>query len=259
MTENDDIPMKLAALLKVLQALSIWVILLKSMIHEPNWAKTELGTAIELYASHPLSELKKLKPIFLMGGVHGDEPLGVLLAQRTLEFLKTDAKKTHPEVKVPWALVPILNVDGYKKNTRVNGRGVDLNRNYPAKSWSPEFEKDRYHPGPAPGSEPEIKAVVQFIKDFSPRLLIHCHSWKPMIVCAGEAGMADAHRLAESSGYPVHPEIGYPTPGSLSQFGWADNQIPVICIEESDDASPKEVWPRFERGMRDVFLDPSAR
>ncbi len=218
-----------------------------------RWTQTALGTPIEFYASHELSELKKQQPLLLMGGIHGDEPLGVLLAQKTLEFLR-NTKST-----VPWALIPVLNVDGYKNNTRVNGRGVDLNRNYPAKSWSPEFEKDRYNPGPSPGSEPEIQAVVSFIKEYKPRMLIHCHSWKPMIVCAGESGMRDAERLAQSSGYEVVPEIGYPTPGSLSQFGWADHKIPVICIEESDDASPNQVWPRFRQGMEEIFLDPSAR
>lgn len=226
------------------------------MIHEPIWARTALGTPIELFASHPLDELKELKPVFLMGGVHGDEPLGVLLAQRTLEFLKSEDKKAQ---LVPWALVPILNVDGYKKNTRVNGRGVDLNRNYPARSWSPAFEKERYFPGPHPASEPETEALVRFIEEFKPRLLIHCHSWKPMVVCAGAPGMRDAQRLAQSSGYEVQEEIGYPTPGSLSQYGWFDRQIPVICIEEDDGASPKDVWPRFESGMREIFLDPSAR
>jgi len=230
------------------------------MYSNNRWSRTALGTPIELYASHDLNDLKKQQPVLLMGGIHGDEPLGVLLAQKTLAFLQ-DTKGPHSAGAgaVPWALIPCLNVDGYKNNTRVNGRGVDLNRNYPAKSWSPECEKPRYNPGPSPGSEPEIQAVVQFIKDFKPRLLIHCHSWKPMIVCAGEGGMRDAERLGRSTGYEVVPEIGYPTPGSLSQFGWADHKIPVICIEESDDAAPKEVWPRFRQGMEEIFLDPSQR
>jgi hypothetical protein len=219
-----------------------------------QWTKTALGTPIEFHSSHPPEELKKLKPLLLMGGIHGDEPLGVLLAQKTLELLRNEAN-----ARVPWALIPVLNVDGFRNNTRVNGRGVDLNRNYPAKSWSPEFEKERYNPGPTPGSEPEIQAVVSFIRECQPRLIIHCHSWKPMIVCAGEPGLAAAKELGQSSGYEVVPEIGYPTPGSLSQFGWADNNIPVICIEESDDASPKEVWPHFEQAMRGIFLDATSR
>ncbi len=200
-----------------------------------------------------------MRPILLMGGIHGDEPLGVHLAQKTLEFLAGDAKKAQPEVKVPWALIPVLNVDGFRAGTRVNGRGVDLNRNYPSKSWTPGFEQERYNPGPAPGSESEIKAVVDFIQTYRPRLVIHCHSWKPMVVAAGESGRADAERLSRSSGYQVVPEIGYPTPGSLSQYGWVDNQIPVICIEEADETLESSVWPNFAQGMREIFLDASPR
>lgn len=223
-----------------------------------RWATTDLGTPVPLYSSHPLEEMSSLKPLILMGGVHGDEPLGVHLAQQTLAFLQDDAKKAQPKVRRPWVLIPILNVDGYTKGTRVNGRGVDLNRNYPANSWSPHFEKERYNPGPHAGSEAEIKAVVQLIEKVSPRLLIHCHSWQPMIVCAGEPGMKDAERLSRSSNYKVVPEIGYPTPGSLSQFGWFDRKIPVICIEEDDNARKEDVWPRFAKGMEEIFLDPSA-
>lgn len=229
------------------------------MFHDEAWIKSDLGTPIAIYASDSLDSLKSKKPLLLMGGIHGDEPLGVRLAEKTLEFLLADAKKSQPQVTLPWICIPILNVDGYKQNTRVNGRGVDLNRNYPSKSWSPTAEKERYNPGPHAASEAEIKAVVGLIQTFKPRLIIHCHSWKPMVVCAGEPGMRDAQRLSRSSGYEVHPEIGYPTPGSLSQYGWIDNKIPVICIEEADEAAPNEVWPRFENGMKEIFLDASAR
>lgn len=221
-----------------------------------TWTRTDLGTPIALFASHSLEELCTHKPILLMGGVHGDEPLGVHLAQQTLNLLEKDLKD---QKMAPWILIPCLNPDGLKSNTRVNGRGVDLNRNYPSKSWSPTAEKERYNPGPSPGSEAEIKAVVNLIRTVKPRLIIHCHSWKPMIVCAGEPGLKDAERLSRSSGYEIKPEIGYPTPGSLSQFGWWDNQIPVICIEEADEVAESSVWPRFRQGMREIFLDVSPR
>ena len=89
------------------------------MIHLDAWSLTDLGTPIPLYASAPLSELKQ--PLLLMGGVHGDEPLGVHLAQQTLEFLK----EFEVSIRQPWILIPCLNVDGYSRNTRVNGRGVE--------------------------------------------------------------------------------------------------------------------------------------
>lgn len=220
---------------------------------------SHLGVPIEVHSSQPLGELRGQNPILLMGGVHGDEPLGVHLAQKVLEFLLLDTKQPKPDVKVPWVVIPVLNIDGYRAGTRVNGRGVDLNRNYPSKSWSPAFEKERYNPGPSPGSENEIKAVVKLIEELKPRLLIHCHSWNPMIVAAGAGAQRDAQRLARSSGYDIVPEIGYPTPGSLSQFGWIDHQIPVICIEESDHTLEERVWPNFSQGMREIFLDASMR
>ena len=226
---------------------------------EHEWTHSDLGTPISLYASSTLAKLKGRNPLLLMGGIHGDEPLGVHLAQKTLELLMEDEKKPQPEVTLPWILIPILNVDGFKANTRVNGRGVDLNRNYPSKSWAPDFEKDRYNPGPTPGSEAEIKGVVKLIETLQPRIIIHCHSWKPMIVAAGEPALPDAERLSKSSHYKVVPEIGYPTPGSLSQYGWVDNKIPVICIEEADETPRDEVWPHFREGMRQIFLDASPR
>jgi predicted deacylase len=229
------------------------------MHRNDTWAHTDLGTPIALYSSHEPDEAATLRPILLMGGVHGDEPLGVHLAKKTLEFLVEDARRPQPEVRVPWIVIPCLNVDGYARNTRVNGRGVDLNRNYPSRCWAPGFEKERYNPGPHPASEAEIQALVALIERTHPRLIIHCHSWKAMVVCAGEPGMKDASRLAASSGYEVSPDIGYPTPGSLSQYGWVDHGIPVICIEEADESSPQQVWSGFGPGMREIFLDASPR
>ncbi len=191
-----------------------------------------------------------------MGGIHGDEPEGVELAEKSLQWLKSQL----PESIAPWILIPCLNVDGFKNNSRVNGRGVDLNRNYPSSNWSSAFEKERYFPGKSPASEPEVQGVVELIQIFKPRLIIHCHSWEPCVVCTGKPGWKDAERLAAASGYNLQEDIGYPTTGSLSQYGWHDNKIPVICIEERDgvtDLTP--IWPRFENGISAVFKDKGMR
>lgn len=229
---------------------------LNRIAHIESWKKTSLGTPIELFSSRPLTELRDQKPLLLIGGVHGDEPEGVRLARETLSWLKTQDEN----VIVPWILIPSLNVDGLAKKTRGNARGVDLNRNYPSADWTPKFEKERYFPGPAPASEPEVQGIVELIRDFKPRLIIHCHSWNPCIVGTGPRAQTDAKRLSESSGYELVPEIGYPTPGSLSRYGWHDLSIPIICIEE-DDKNPDfdAIWPRFQTGMTAVFKDRSLR
>jgi hypothetical protein len=244
-------------------------ILTDKILSLPTWSKTALGSPIALYASHSLEELKAKKPILLMGGIHGDEPEGVQLAEDTLRFLRSAADEALPlQTLCPWIVIPCLNVDGYSRGTRVNGRGVDLNRNYPSKDWHPiatqgsssSASTDRYYPGPSAGSELEIQAVVGLIKEVQPRLLMHCHSWKPCIVSTGPRAKKDADRLALSSGYECINEIGYPTPGSLSRYGWHDNNIPVICIEEQDGLSDlNSIWPRFEAGIKQIFFDLDDR
>ena len=230
-----------------------------SYTHIPNWKTTTLGSPIELYSSPSLNDLKSLRPILLMGGVHGDEPEGVRLATDTLKWLKSDSAAGNARL-CPWIVVPCLNVDGFKNKTRVNGRGVDLNRNYPSSDWSAEAKAERYSPGAKPASEIETQAVVELIRDFNPRLIIHCHSWKPCIVGTGASAQLDTERLARASGYEGTADIGYPTPGSLSSFGYHDKKIPVICIEENDQVTDYDaIWPRFEKGIKEIFYDLSDR
>jgi hypothetical protein len=222
----------------------------------PEWNRTALGTPIALHACRPLHELLDQRPIVVVGGVHGDEPEGVRLAQDTLAWLNQSAF----QVRAPWIVVPCLNADGFARNSRVNSRGVDLNRNYPSRDWSNRCDKERYFPGLFPGSESEVQGMVALLQAFRPRLVIHCHSWQPCVVATGANAQTDAERLGRSSGYRVVEEIGYPTPGSLSRYGWHDNQIPIICIEEQELlADLNSIWPRFEAGMREIFSDASLR
>ncbi len=218
------------------------------------WIKTSIGTCVSICAQTEFARLKN--PIILLGGVHGDEPEGVHLATETLTWLRSEDQTN----LVDWVVVPCLNVDGYNKKQRVNANGVDLNRNFPAKDWSPKFDKDRYFPGKSPGTELEVQGLVALVKTLQPRLIIHCHSWEPCIVYTGKRGRRDSERLARSSGYLAKPDIGYATPGSLGQYGWFDTSVPVICIEEQEclvDFAP--IWPRFENAMREIFTDRSER
>lgn len=226
---------------------------------QSSWTTSAGGRPIALYHSPDGQRWQDLqRPIVLIGGVHGDEPEGVALAEAILAWL-TDPLRTAGEVRAPWVVIPCLNPDGYQRRSRTNDNGVDLNRNYPASNWSPQCENLRYNPGNQPGSEPEIQAMVQLISQTRPRLLIHCHSWDPCIVCTGSPGLKDAQRLSQCSGYKIVDSIGYPTPGSLSQYGWGDNEIPVICIEESEGVDKATTWQRFAPGLKEIFKDDSLR
>ena len=61
--------------------------------------------------------------IYLSTGIHGDEPAGPLAA---LALLRANVWPADAEI----FLLPCLNPAGFSRNTRENGEGVDLNRDY---------------------------------------------------------------------------------------------------------------------------------
>ncbi|NMP31187.1 murein peptide amidase A [Thalassotalea sp. M1531] len=216
--------------------------------NEPAWCQSVLGKSIELYASEDPEKLAEKKPIIFIGGMHGDEPEGVLLAEQWLNWLKNhDSDKFKP-----WILVTCINPDGYQLNERTNGRGVDLNRNFPSKCWITDCEESRYYPGDSPASEPEVAALVELINKTSPSLIVHFHSWQPSIVYSNEKGKWAAKLLAQCSGYELQPDIGYPTQGSLGEYGANDLDIQVICIEELEGQKLATIFPRFKQGLIEI-------
>ncbi len=229
-----------------------------SILHQSSWAVTASGKPIELYTcrntsatSHSsASPIIDDRPVLFIGGVHGDEPEGVELAQKFLGWLQKNNKS---DDFYSWSLIPCLNLDGYSKNERTNSNGVDLNRNFPSTDWSPEAKAPRYFPGPNPASEPEVHAVCQLIEKIKPQVIFHFHSWEPCIVYTGSTGKIWAEIAAEDTGYTCREDIGYPTPGSLGQYGWLNHQTPVICIEAQEHSPLAEIWPKFSPGLKKVL------
>ncbi|RME16305.1 MAG: DUF2817 domain-containing protein [Bdellovibrio sp.] len=215
----------------------------------PNWALSREGRAIPLYASKDPHSFSN-RPLLLIGGVHGNEPEGVFLAEKTLEWIESYKGSHWP---VPWMLIPCLNPDGYHKKQRGNAHNVDLNRNYPSSDWTSSYSEKKYFPGPSPASEPEVQAIVTLTSLTNPCLFIHFHSWVPCIVCTGNPAKTVALELAVSSGYAVTESIGYDTPGGLSRWGWHDQRIPVICVEESEGCSKETTWSHFGAAIQKIL------
>ncbi len=233
----------------------------KKLYFNPTWAITRQGLTIPLWSSHSPEAILLQKgdyPILFIGGVHGDEPEGVWLAESFLHWIQSQYLKRQHQMnsswpKQPWVLLPCLNPEGYAKLERTNSAGIDLNRNFPSPDWSPEVKAPRYNPGVKPGTEPEVQAAIKTIEVYKPKLIIHFHSWKPCVVYTGKPGEPVARSLSEHSGYPFHEDIGYPTPGSLGQYGWLSHQIPVICIEEQEGTVREHIWSRFHWALMDLI------
>jgi hypothetical protein len=224
----------------------------------PSWAQSFEGRNIPLYASAPAAMKGNLSPLLFLGGVHGDEPEGIELAKKTLEWLKSVSYQKHPGEKPPWILIPCINPDGAHHRQRTNAQGIDLNRNFPAKDWTSAGEGTRYYSGKHPEESPEVKALVHLIRTAKPQVIIHCHSWQPCIVCTGPIDHPHAKILAQVTGYPLKSDIGYPTPGSLGEYGWSECLTPVICIEEREGEDLRRVWGHFEAAIHQIFL-PSLK
>ena len=138
-------------------------------------------------------------------------------------------------------IIPNLNPDGWFLKTRVNANKVDLNRNFPSKNWSPQFELSKNNPGKKPLSEPEIKSLVQFVKKKPPQVVLSVHSWLPQVNYDGPA-LSIARKLGVATGYKVTDHIGYATPGSLGAWLGDDQKIPVVTLEVPEKTNFDRVW-----------------
>ncbi len=190
-----------------------------------NFGYSQKGLPLEIF--EPLSEPAK---ILIMGSIHGDESLSTVLLSECLRSIQADELKS--------SVILAANPDGVVAGTRCNSRGVDLNRNYPAKNWSsePVYYRNRpdapqniaLSPGEAAGSEAETKALMKLIQGLRPRLVVSLHGF---LACIDDPDASPIARdIAARSGMELVPDVGYETPGSFGS--WCKEQkIPVITYE----------------------------
>jgi protein MpaA len=197
-----------------------------------KFGETQLNIPIHAFTFKPKGSLSaatsKKAHILIIGGVHGDEPEGVVAAKGLLEKFRQAY-----ELDLLITLVPEFNPEGILLNQRVNSNKVDLNRNLPTKDWTPIAAKERYNPGPSALSEKENQALVTFLKENKVDLIISMHSWNPMLNTNGD--IPEAKIISELTGYKIEPDIGYPTPGSLGTYAGLENNIPTLTYEVQKD------------------------
>jgi len=198
-------------------------------------AKSVKGVPLEVF-QHGLGTQEY---IHIYGGFHGDEPESVDLAKQLNKYFEFhDVTMPHQSIIV----VPVANPDGYSKNQRVNAHGVDLNRNFPTKNWTPHHTEPKYFPGKKPASEPEVKGFISLIKSCPPRKIISIHSLIPHQINYDGPGKKMAEAMAKHNRYPVTEHIGYPTPGSLGDYGAQELGVPVVTYELPEKISSEQAW-----------------
>lgn len=183
---------------------------------------------------------KGRKKLFVSGAYHG---LEYLTAAFLIRFIKHYAENSHNSIgdtkelfdKVTLFVSPMINPDGvdiavnglditnpyhraliskvgiHSFNTvwQANARGVDINHNYDAK-WKMVMEKPSpsKYGGEMAESEPETRAVVEFVRKMDFDMLLAFHSQGREIYydfdgMEGERSREMADKMAEESGYAV--------------------------------------------------------
>lgn len=173
--------------------------------------------------------------VLWVGGIHGNEPEGsIATAALPADFLAAGLAD-----RVTLTILEDANPDGRANKTRGNARGIDLNRNYPARNFVPS--KDR---GAAPLSEPEARVVHDLVQSIQPDLMIVCHSWNDRQFINFDGPAHDlARRFAELSGYPLVASSAInATPGSLGSFVGHDLGRAILTIEWKKGRDWQEAW-----------------
>jgi murein peptide amidase A len=165
-------------------------------------------------------------PLLLMGGIHGDEPASVDLLVELCDRLGGAGA---PVESPPLWVLPAANPDGLARNRKNSERDVDLNRNFPARSFTTAHAPG-YFPGPAPLSEPETQVIAALIAREPIRGAIAVHAPFACVNYDGPAG-SWAEAVAAACGWPARGEIGYPTPGSFGSWLGVDRGLPILTLE----------------------------
>ncbi|MEX2014120.1 MAG: M14 family metallopeptidase [Parcubacteria group bacterium] len=213
-----------------------------------------------------------------VGGIHGGyEWNSVLLAYEFIDYLNADPTAVPDNLTL--TIIPSANPDGVYKvvgkegrfaiadvstdrellaSARFNARQVDLNRNFDCR-WQPEstWRQRVVSAGTGPFSEPESKALRDFILETKPDAVIFWHS-QANAVYASECGKGilpetlDMMNIyAKAAGYQAIQSFdSYPITGDIE--GWlASKNIPAITVELKTHQTVE--WPQNLAGIKALF------
>ncbi len=213
-------------------------------------------------------------------GVHGDELPAFYQCVHLVRDILFDNPNDYKNSKI--IVAPFVNPDGFllKRPTRQNGRGVDINRNFPTKdfntkaisNWKKKYKSSpRKYPGPAGASEVETQFQIMLISRFNPDKIISIHSpygwldidtiprhdpymdepddlqYGPFRTLFDTSRDIGKEMSKKSNNFPVTNFRIYP--GSLGNYAAHERKIPTYTLELATSNAYKahEYWNRMHK------------
>lgn len=227
---------------------------LSKAIDESGFEREVIGLSAN---GHPIESFRKGSGPYqaiVVGAIHGGyEWNTALLAYRLITYFSLYSELIPSNVTLH--IIPIANPDGVAavigepgpfsaadvsgETTvgRLNGNGVDLNRNWGC-DWRPQaqWRQDSVSGGTRPISEPENRALREYFVKTDPTVVVWLHSAAGLLVpgsCNGirhEASEKAAALYGFQSGYPVGEFSAYPVTGDAANW-LAQHKIASFTVE----------------------------
>lgn len=196
-------------------------------------ARTNSGNSVSAWRAGPAGAAVRL---VVLGQMHGNEPAGVRVVDQLLGPASPLASLVTPgggvdgsgTASVAIWLIRSLNPDGAERHRRVNARGVDLNRNFPA-GWVRRGAGTSQWSGPAAASEPEVAGLMSFLAEIRPQAVLVMHQDFAVVDTTHARSRPAGSLLAGWLSLPARP-VGCSGPchGTLTQ--WVDQALGAIAL-----------------------------
>jgi protein MpaA len=201
--------------------------------------------------------------------VHGDEVTPLYLGLELLQWVQAN-RSTLGDFRL--VVAPLVNPDSFfkKPRTRVNARGVDVNRNFPTRDWKERatqawkvrFKSNpRRFPGHEPDSEPETHYQRELIAQTKPIKILSVHAPLNFMDYDGPSQLSlerfpkdyiqECLRLRKR----LKAVPGGFFPGSLGNYAGQELGIPTLTLElpSADPAKARRYWEQFRPGIRTMI------
>jgi predicted deacylase len=176
----------------------------------------------------------------VVGSMHGDERAGMRVVRR----LRTASLPAGLDL---W-LVRTMNPDGTAADRRTNAHGVDLNRNFP-RHWVSANAGTSTWSGPSAASEPETRAMRDFLRDVRPRTTLVFHQPLYGVDSYRAKSMTLVRQLGRETGLPVRSfDCQGGCHGTLTDWHNARLDGRAVTVELGRRASPDQIG-RVSRGL----------